>query len=65
MQMMGRNDVMKQYGDPTEFDCIIIDEAHRAGSDSYQRIIDYFDPQFLLGMTASPERMMVMIYRIV
>ena len=30
MQMMGRNDVMKQY-DPKEFDCIIIDEVHRAG----------------------------------
>ncbi|MDU6794818.1 MAG: DEAD/DEAH box helicase, partial [Staphylococcus sp.] len=55
MQMMGRNDVMKQY-DPKEFDCIIIDEVHRAGSDSYQRIIEYFEPQFLLGMTASPER---------
>lgn len=55
MQMMGRNDVMKQYA-PKEFDCIIIDEVHRAGSDSYQRIIEYFEPQFLLGMTASPER---------
>lgn len=55
MQMMGRDDVMKQY-DPKTFDCIIIDEVHRAGSDSYQRIIDYFTPQFLLGMTASPER---------
>ena len=40
MQMMGRNDVMKQYA-PKEFDCIIIDEVHRAGSDSYQRIIEY------------------------
>ncbi|MFR0064645.1 MAG: DEAD/DEAH box helicase family protein [Veillonella parvula] len=46
---------MKQYA-PKEFDCIIIDEVHRAGSDSYQRIIEYFEPQFLLGMTASPER---------
>ena len=55
MQMIGRDDVMKQY-DPKEFDCIIIDEVHRAGSDSYQRIIEYFEPQFLLGMTASPER---------
>ena len=53
--MMGRYDVMKQY-DPKTFDCIIIDEVHRAGSESYQRIIDYFKPQFLLGMTASPER---------
>ena len=55
MQMMGRYDVMKQY-DPKTFDCIIIDEVHRAGPESYQRIIDYFKPQFLLGMTASPER---------
>lgn len=55
MQMMGRHDVMNQY-DPNAFDCIIIDEVHRAGSESYQRIIDYFKPQFLLGMTASPER---------
>lgn len=55
MQMMGRSDVMSQYS-PEHFDCIIIDEVHRAGADSYQRIIDYFNPQFLLGMTASPER---------
>ncbi len=29
---------------------------HRAGSDSYQRIMSYFQPKFWLGMTASPER---------
>lgn len=31
-------------------------EVHRAGSDSYQRIMSYFQPKFWLGMTASPER---------
>lgn len=32
------------------------DEVHRAGSESYQRIMNYFHPEFWLGMTASPER---------
>ncbi|GAA0179060.1 DUF3427 domain-containing protein [Clostridium sediminicola] len=38
------------------FDYIIIDEAHHASSPSYQKILEYFKPQFLLGMTATPER---------
>jgi len=37
------------------FDYIIIDEAHRAAADSYQKILEYFSPKFLLGMTATPE----------
>lgn len=41
---------------PNHFDYIIIDETHRAGAESYQRIMDYFQPKFLLGMTATPER---------
>lgn len=41
---------------PEEFDYIIIDEAHHATSSSYQKIIDHFNPAFLLGMTATPER---------
>lgn len=42
--------------DPCTFDYIIIDETHRAGADSYQKIIRHFEPDFLLGMTATPER---------
>ena len=38
------------------FDYIIIDESHRSGAVSYLRLIEYFDPKFLLGMTATPER---------
>jgi len=38
------------------FDYIVIDETHRAGAESYQKIINYFKPKFLLGMTATPER---------
>jgi superfamily II DNA or RNA helicase/HKD family nuclease/SOS-response transcriptional repressor LexA len=39
-----------------EFDYIIIDEAHRSEAASYQQLISYFKPLFLLGMTATPER---------
>ena len=34
----------------------MIDETHRAGAQSYQEVLDYFKPKFLLGMTAIPER---------
>jgi superfamily II DNA or RNA helicase len=40
-----------------QFDYIIIDECHHAAADSYKKIIDYFEPEFLLGLTATPERM--------
>ncbi|MFT4163829.1 MAG: DEAD/DEAH box helicase [Microlunatus sp.] len=39
------------------FDYVIIDEAHRAGAAGHQRVIDYLKSDFLLGMTATPERM--------
>jgi superfamily II DNA or RNA helicase/HKD family nuclease len=42
--------------DADHFDYIVIDESHRAGAASYGRIIDYFQPKFMLGMTATPER---------
>ncbi|MFT5760432.1 MAG: superfamily II DNA or RNA helicase/HKD family nuclease/SOS-response transcriptional repressor LexA [Alteromonadaceae bacterium] len=42
--------------DTDHFDYIIIDESHRSGADSYKRLLDYFQPRFLLGMTATPER---------
>jgi hypothetical protein len=41
---------------PSHFDYIVIDETHRAGAESYQKLINYFQPAFLLGMTATPER---------
>lgn len=40
-----------------EFDYIIIDECHHATAETYKRIISYFEPEFLLGLTATPERM--------
>ena len=55
MQMMAREDIMKKFN-ANDFDIIIIDEVHRAGADSYQRIMNYFTPRFWIGMTASPDR---------
>lgn len=42
--------------DPRAFDYIVIDETHRAGAAGYRRILDYFKPDFVLGMTATPQR---------
>lgn len=42
--------------EPDEFEYIIIDEAHHAADNSYSKILNYFKPQFLLGLTATPER---------
>ena len=41
---------------PDHFDYIILDEVHHAGAGSYQKVINYFKPNFLLGLTATPER---------
>ena len=39
------------------FSTIIVDEAHHAVSDSYQKILNYFRARRILGMTATPDRM--------
>lgn len=55
MNMMAKDDVRRQF-DADAFSMIIIDEVHRAASNSYQKIMNYFKPEFWLGMTASPDR---------
>ncbi len=42
---------------PEDFDYIVLDECHHATADSYRSIIEYFNPEFLVGLTATPERM--------
>lgn len=46
----------RQLFSKEEFNYIIIDEVHKAGANSYQELVNYFKPQFLLGMSATPER---------
>ncbi|GKQ43458.1 helicase [Companilactobacillus sp. RD055328] len=55
IQSISKEDNLKEF-DRQEFDYILIDEAHKSGADSYRRVVDYFEPEFLLGMTATPER---------
>ncbi|GIO22199.1 DUF3427 domain-containing protein [Oceanobacillus sp. J11TS1] len=55
IQTISKQDRLNEF-DPEDFDYILIDEVHKAGASSYQRVIDYFKPEFLLGMTATPER---------
>ncbi len=55
IQTMSKDDVFTMY-EKDYFDYIIIDEVHKAGALSYQKIFQYFEPKFWLGMTASPER---------
>ncbi len=42
---------------PNEFDYIVMDECHHAAADTYKKIMEYFKPGFMLGLTATPERM--------
>lgn len=42
---------------PDNFDYIVLDEAHHGSAGSYQFLFEYFNPQVLLGLTATPERM--------
>lgn len=38
------------------YDFIIVDEFHHASAPSYQRLLEYYEPKILLGLTATPER---------
>lgn len=55
---LGRSEYLNnKYFASDYFNYIVIDEFHHAINDQYQRIVNYFKPQFLLGLTATPERM--------
>jgi superfamily II DNA or RNA helicase len=55
IQTMSKDLIYTSYA-KDHFDYIVIDEVHKAGALSYQKIFRYFTPKFWLGMTASPER---------
>jgi len=43
--------------DPEEFDYVIVDESHHSKAETYLPVIQHFRPKFLLGLTATPDRM--------
>lgn len=55
---LGRDEYLREscFGQDY-FDYVVIDEFHHAVNNQYQKIVNYFRPQFLLGLTATPERM--------
>lgn len=53
---LARKKHRKQFA-PQHFDLIVVDEFHHAAARSYELILHYFQPQFLLGLTATPDRM--------
>ena len=55
IQTLSLDRILKDFA-PDAFDFIIIDEAHRSGANSYDKIMAHFQPEFCLGMTATPER---------
>ncbi len=50
-----RDETLNLFG-KEYFDYIIVDEVHHGEAPTYRKILDYFQPKFLLGMTATPER---------
>lgn len=42
---------------PEFYDYIIVDEFHHAAAPTYQKLLAYYNPKILLGLTATPERM--------
>ncbi|WP_372869440.1 DEAD/DEAH box helicase family protein, partial [Planomicrobium okeanokoites] len=43
--------------EPDAFDLIVVDEFHHAAAPTYERLLNHFEPNFLLGITATPDRM--------
>ena len=48
---------LEKHLTPDFYDYIIIDEVHHAPAETYKNILGHFTPKFLLGLTATPERM--------
>ena len=58
VQSLGKEDYLNEkYFAKDYFDYIVVDEFHHAVSKNYQNIINYFEPKFMLGLTATPDRL--------
>lgn len=58
VQTLGRKEYLNtDYFERDAFDYVVVDEFHHAVAESYKNIIEYFKPRFLLGITATPERL--------
>ena len=55
IQTIGKTNHLERFA-TTAFDYMIVDEFHHGHAPSYRRLIEYFGPKFMLGLTATPER---------
>ncbi len=55
VQTLSRKSHLERFA-AADFDYIVVDEFHHAHARTYRRLIEYFAPKFLLGLTATPER---------
>ena len=55
VQTLGREEHLERFS-PDHFDYIVVDEFHHAAAVTYRRLLAYFSPRFLLGLTATPDR---------
>lgn len=55
VQTLSRSAHLERFA-PQHFDYIVIDEFHHAAAATYRRVLTYFVPRFLLGLTATPDR---------
>ena len=53
--MISRDDVLRRFN-PYDYEIAVLDEVHHAAAASYQKVMNYFKPEFWLGMTATPDR---------
>lgn len=57
IQSLSRLSDLNKHFRPEQFDYIIVDEFHHAAAKSYIKVLEFFKPSFLLGLTATPDRM--------
>ena len=55
IQTIGKKSQLEKFR-KDEFDYIIVDEFHHVGAKSYKNLVEYFNPKFFLGLTATPNR---------
>lgn len=55
VQTLGKNSHLERFA-PQHFDYIVVDEFHHAAAPTYHRLLSYFAPTFMLGLTATPDR---------
>lgn len=55
IQTLAKAEHLERFA-PQHFDYVVIDEFHHAAAGTYRRLLTYFAPSFLLGLTATPDR---------